>query len=147
MKILLCGGGSVGHISPAIAIAEAIKQKNKNAEFLFVSRENGSENDVIIKHKIKLKTILIKINQLIPEGGPFMGKRNRVTTRDIAQYAGVSQSTVSMILSKKKNVSFGEETVERVQAAAAALGYKKPAKKKPAPDRSMLTIKSAMTAA
>lgn len=60
MKILLCGGGSVGHISPAIAIAEAIKQKNKSAEFLFVSRENGSENDVIIKHKIKLKTIQIK---------------------------------------------------------------------------------------
>ena len=35
-----------------------------------------------------------------------MGKRNKVTTRDIAEYAGVSQSTVSMILSEKKNVSF-----------------------------------------
>ena len=33
-----------------------------------------------------------------------MGKRNKVTTRDIAEYAGVSQSTVSMILSEKKNV-------------------------------------------
>ena len=27
-----------------------------------------------------------------------MGKRNKVTTRDIAEYTGVSQSTVSMIL-------------------------------------------------
>ena len=44
-----------------------------------------------------------------------MGKRNKVTTRDIAEYAGVSQSTVSMILSEKKNVSFGEETVENVK--------------------------------
>ena len=26
-----------------------------------------------------------------------MGKRNKVTTRDIAEYTGVSQSTVSMI--------------------------------------------------
>ena len=42
-----------------------------------------------------------------------MGKRNKVTTRDIAEYAGVSQSTVSMILSEKKNVSFGEETVQK----------------------------------
>ena len=66
-----------------------------------------------------------------------MGKRNKVTTRDIAEYAGVSQSTVSMILSEKKNVSFGEETVDKVKKAAKALGYHKPAKKKKAPDRSL----------
>ena len=66
-----------------------------------------------------------------------MGKRNKVTTRDIAEYAGVSQSTVSMILSEKKNVSFGEETVENVKKAAKALGYHKPAKKKRTPDRSL----------
>ena len=66
-----------------------------------------------------------------------MGKRNSVTTRDIAEKAGVSQSTVSMILSKKKNVSFSEETRERVLAAAEALGYKKPARKPPVPDRSL----------
>ena len=47
-----------------------------------------------------------------------MGKRNKVTTRDIAEYAGVSQSTVSMILSEKKNVSFGEETVDKGKKAA-----------------------------
>ena len=40
-----------------------------------------------------------------------MGKRNKVTTRDIAQATNVSQSTVSMILSENKNVSFKEETV------------------------------------
>ncbi len=67
----------------------------------------------------------------------IMGKRNKVTTRDIAEYAGVSQSTVSMILSEKKNVSFGEETVENVKKAAKALGYHKPAKKKRTPDRSL----------
>ena len=66
-----------------------------------------------------------------------MGKRNKVTTRDIAEYTGVSQSTVSMILSEKKNVSFGEETVQKVKKAAKSLGYQKPAKKKQAPDRSL----------
>ena len=39
-----------------------------------------------------------------------MGKRNKVTTRDIAEYTGVSQSSVSMILSNKQNVSFSDET-------------------------------------
>ena len=53
-----------------------------------------------------------------------MGKRNRVTTRDIAEELGISQSTVSMILSNKANVSFTEETVQKVKAKAKELGYK-----------------------
>ena len=54
-----------------------------------------------------------------------MGKRNRVTTRDIAEELGISQSTVSMILSNKANVSFTKETVLKVKAKAKELGYKK----------------------
>ena len=55
-----------------------------------------------------------------------MGKRNKVTTRDIAQYTGFSQSTVSMILSNKPHVSFTKETVDKVQEAVEKLGYVKP---------------------
>ena len=51
-----------------------------------------------------------------------MGKRNKVTTRDIAQATNVSQSTVSMILSENKNVSFKEETVNLVKKAAKTNG-------------------------
>lgn len=57
-----------------------------------------------------------------------MGKRNKVTTRDIAEYTGVSQSSVSMILSNKPHVSFSKETIDKVKAAAKELGYKKPVK-------------------
>lgn len=35
-KIILSGGGTGGHIYPAIAIAQAIKAKNNQAQFLFV---------------------------------------------------------------------------------------------------------------
>lgn len=62
-----------------------------------------------------------------------MGKRNKVTTRDVAEYTGVSQSTVSMILSNKPHVSFSKETIDKVKQGARELGYKKPvvgAKKK-----------------
>ena len=62
-----------------------------------------------------------------------MGKRNKVTTRDIAEYTGVSQSTVSMILSNKPHVSFSKETIDKVRQGAKELGSKKPvvgAKKK-----------------
>ena len=66
-----------------------------------------------------------------------MGKRNKVTTRDVAEYAGVSQSTVSMILSGKKNVSFMPETESNVWEAARKLGYKKPVKKALAMENSL----------
>ena len=36
------------------------------------------------------------------------------TSKDVAKLANVSQATVSMILNKKDNVSFAEETVEKV---------------------------------
>ncbi len=54
-----------------------------------------------------------------------MGKRKKVTTRDIAEVLGISQSTVSMILSNKPNVSFTEETVQSVKETAKKMGYKK----------------------
>ena len=54
-----------------------------------------------------------------------MGKKKKVTTKDIAEYANVSQSAVSMILNQKPNVSFSEETRQRVFMAAEELGYHK----------------------
>lgn len=46
------------------------------------------------------------------------------TSKDVAKLAGVSQSTVSMILNGKKDVSFSRETVDRVLNADKQLNYK-----------------------
>ena len=48
---------------------------------------------------------------------------NKATSKDVAKLAGVSQSTVSMILNKKDNVSFSPETIESVLSAAKQLHY------------------------
>ncbi|MGN1193526.1 MAG: LacI family DNA-binding transcriptional regulator [Dorea sp.] len=56
-------------------------------------------------------------------------KKSKVTSTDIARVAGVSQSTVSMILNKKYNVSFSKETVEKVETVAKELGYLPPKRK------------------
>lgn len=53
-------------------------------------------------------------------------KKKKVTSSDIAKAAGVSQSTVSMVLNKKYNVSFSKETVRKVEEAARELGYEIP---------------------
>lgn len=49
--------------------------------------------------------------------------KKKVTSTDIAKAAGVSQSTVSMVLNKKYNASFSKVTIEKVEAAAKELGY------------------------
>ena len=36
MKILFAGGGTAGHINPALAIAGYVRAKNPDAEILFV---------------------------------------------------------------------------------------------------------------
>ncbi len=61
-----------------------------------------------------------------------MPKKEKITTRDIARESGLSQSTVSMILSGRQDMKFTAETVEKVMNTASRLGYKykgKPTKK------------------
>jgi len=53
-------------------------------------------------------------------------KNKRITTNDIAKYAGVSQSTVSLVLTGKSGASISEETVRRVMDAAVITGYIQP---------------------
>lgn len=55
--------------------------------------------------------------------------KRKVTSTDIAKAAGVSQSTVSMVLNKKYNVSFSKETIDKVEASAKELGYEPPKRK------------------
>lgn len=60
MKLLLCGGGTAGHVNPAIAVAEELKSKDKDAEILFIGREGGKENEAVTRAGFKLKTIKIE---------------------------------------------------------------------------------------
>ena len=55
---------------------------------------------------------------------------SKITTKDIASICNVSQSTVSMILANKSDVSFSVKTRDKVLKAAIDLGYKmKPSEK------------------
>ncbi len=47
MRLLLTGGGTAGHINPALAIAETVKQNDPSAVIEFVGIRNGKEADLI----------------------------------------------------------------------------------------------------
>ena len=49
MKFILAGGGTGGHINPAIAIANEIKARQPDAEFLFVANPGGMEDTLVPK--------------------------------------------------------------------------------------------------
>jgi UDP-N-acetylglucosamine--N-acetylmuramyl-(pentapeptide) pyrophosphoryl-undecaprenol N-acetylglucosamine transferase len=49
MKIIISGGGTGGHIYPAIAIANAVKQAVPNAQILFVGAEGKMEMEKVPK--------------------------------------------------------------------------------------------------
>ena len=51
-----------------------------------------------------------------------MAYKKKVTLKDIADASGISVSSVSMILNQRSDVSFREETIEKVRTAAAKLG-------------------------
>ncbi|GGE66280.1 undecaprenyldiphospho-muramoylpentapeptide beta-N-acetylglucosaminyltransferase [Priestia taiwanensis] len=59
MKVLVSGGGTGGHIYPALALIREIKKHNDQAEFLYIGTEKGLENDIVRKADIPFKSIEI----------------------------------------------------------------------------------------
>lgn len=49
MRVLLTGGGTAGHINPALFIAQYIKKQKPNTEFLYVGNKNKMESKLVPK--------------------------------------------------------------------------------------------------
>ena len=47
MKILVTGGGTGGHIYPALALIDRIKELHKDTEFLYVGTHRGLESKIV----------------------------------------------------------------------------------------------------
>ena len=60
MKIIISGGGTGGHIYPAITLINKIKQNVPDCEFLYVGTALGLEADIVPKENIDFKTIEVQ---------------------------------------------------------------------------------------
>ena len=59
MKVLLAGGGTAGHINPAIAIAGYIKKMEPDAEILFIGNRDGMEQRLVKQAGFDIKSVVI----------------------------------------------------------------------------------------
>ncbi len=59
MRAIIAGGGTTGHITPGIAIAETILSHEKDSDILFIGRDGGDENGIIKQRGFQLKTLKI----------------------------------------------------------------------------------------
>lgn len=50
MRVLMTGGGTGGHVNPAIAIANTIREKEKDSVIAFVGTSRGIENKLVPKY-------------------------------------------------------------------------------------------------
>lgn len=60
MRVLLCGGGTAGHVNPALAIAHTILKNSPSSEIAYVTTENGIENKLVPFKKYQIKMMGLK---------------------------------------------------------------------------------------
>lgn len=57
MKVIISAAGTAGHINPALAIANKIKEEDKDSDILFIGTDYGLENELVTKAGYNLKRI------------------------------------------------------------------------------------------
>lgn len=60
MRVLLTGGGTGGHIYPALAVARRLKEIDAEVTFLYVGTERGLESTLVPKEGLPFKAIEIE---------------------------------------------------------------------------------------
>lgn len=60
MKYLISGGGTGGHIYPALAILDELKRRDPNGDFLYVGTPQGLEKELTTLAGYKYETVRVK---------------------------------------------------------------------------------------
>ena len=59
MRVVITAGGTGGHIYPALAILNKIKEREPDSEFLYIGTHNRMEKDIVPEHGIRYEAIKI----------------------------------------------------------------------------------------
>ncbi len=59
MRVIITAGGTGGHIYPALAILNKIKEMEPDSEFLYIGTHNRMEKEIVPAHGIRYEAIEI----------------------------------------------------------------------------------------
>lgn len=84
MRVLMTGGGTAGHINPALAIADKIKKEHPDAQILFIGAKGRMETKLVPAAGYEIKTVAVRGFQrrlsLKNIGRNFLAAVNAVTS-------------------------------------------------------------------
>ncbi len=60
MRVIVTGGGTGGHIYPAIAIADKVMEKDPEAEVLYIGNDIGLEKDIVPRSGYRMELVSAK---------------------------------------------------------------------------------------
>ena len=60
MRVIVTGGGTSGHVNPALAIANSIKKNIPTSEIIFVGTKKGIENKLVPKAGYELHHVEVR---------------------------------------------------------------------------------------
>lgn len=117
MRVIVSAGGTGGHIYPALAIINKIKELEPNSEFLYIGTHNRMEKDIIPLHNIPFETIEIY---------GFYRKQIWKNTKTISCFLKAIKKCKNIIKEFKPDVviGVGGYVTGPVLYAANSLGYK-----------------------
>lgn len=96
MKAILTGGGTGGHIYPAVSIAREIQKRYQDAEIIFVGTEKGLETKIVPKEGFALKTIRVR------------GFERKLTLKNLV---AVKEAALSLVEARKIIKEFNPDIV------------------------------------
>ena len=83
MRVLMTGGGTAGHINPALAIADKIKAEQPDAEILFVGAKGRMETTLVPQAGYPIKTVDVR------------GFQRRLSVKNIGRNIGAAVHAVT----------------------------------------------------
>lgn len=98
MKVMMAGGGTGGHVFPALAVAEELRRRDASSELLFVGAENGIERQVVPGAGYALRTL--------PVAG-FQGVGLAAKLRSLALVPGALWRSRALLREFQPDVVFG----------------------------------------
>ncbi|WP_025028063.1 undecaprenyldiphospho-muramoylpentapeptide beta-N-acetylglucosaminyltransferase [Caldalkalibacillus mannanilyticus] len=98
MRVLISGGGTGGHIYPALSIIKEIKQQEPDSVFLYVGSSKGLEADIVPRENIPFQSI---------EVSGFRRKLSLDNLKTIYRFIKSVRESKKMIRDFKPNIVIG----------------------------------------